>query len=154
LRAKGRRKIVLLSGDARAPVEAVARHCGIDEAIAEVLPHEKADVVKSLKAKGRKGARVGDGINDAPARALADVRIPLHGATAVARETADVVLLDGGLERLPEVFTLSRDAMNRVRTVVGIVIVPNAAAIAIGALGLINPITAAVLNNGSTIAAA
>jgi Cu2+-exporting ATPase len=154
LRAGGRRKIILLSGDARAPVEAVARHCGIDEAIAEVLPHEKAEVVKSLKAKGRKVAMVGDGINDAPALALADVGISLHGATAVACETADVVLLEGGLDRLPEVFALSRDAMKRVREVMGIVIVPNAGAIAIGALGLINPITAAVLNNGSTIAAA
>jgi heavy metal translocating P-type ATPase len=154
LRDGGRRKIVLLSGDARAPVEAVARHCGIDEAVAEVLPHEKASVVKALKANGRKVAMVGDGINDAPALALADVGISLHGATAVARETADVVLLDGGLERLPEVFTLSRDAMKRVRDVLGIVIAPNAAAIVVGALGFISPVTASVLNNGSTIAAA
>jgi Cu2+-exporting ATPase len=154
LRAKGRRKIVLLSGDARAPVEAVARHCGIDEAIAEVLPHEKAEVVKALKAKGRKVAMVGDGINDAPALALADVGISLHGATAVARETADVVLLEGGLERLPKVFALSKDAMGRVKKGLSIVIVPNAAAIVAGALGLITPVIAVVLNNGSTIAAA
>jgi len=154
LRDGGRRKVVLLSGDARAPVEAVARHCGVDEAIAEVLPHEKADVVRALKAQGRKVAMIGDGINDAPALALADVGISLDGATAVAQETADVVLLDGGIARLPQAFDLSRETMKRVHNGILIVIVPNVAAIAMGAMGLINPIAAAMLNNGSTIAAA
>src|SRR5262249_7690589 len=130
LRDRGRRKIMLLSGDARAPVEAVARHCGIDEAVAEVLPHEKAEVVKKLKAKGRKVAMVGDGINDAPALALADVGISLHGATAVARETADVVLLEGGLDRLPGRVNPSRDALRRGRTPPGTVLFPHAAAVA------------------------
>src|SRR5262249_3113298 len=67
LRAGGRRRVLLLSGDARAPVEAIARHCGIDDAIGEVLPQDKADIVRKLKAEGRKVAMVGDGINDAPA---------------------------------------------------------------------------------------
>jgi Cu2+-exporting ATPase len=154
LRDGGRRHVILLSGDARAPVEAIARRCGIDEAIGEVLPHDKAEVVRRLKSRGKKVAMVGDGINDAPALALADVGISLHGGTEVALETADVVLLEGGLERLPEVFALSHQAMRRVREVLGIVLVPNAIAIAAGAVGLINPMIAATLNNGSTIAAA
>jgi Cu2+-exporting ATPase len=153
LREGGRRHVILLSGDARAPVEAIARRCGIDEAIGEVLPHDKAEVVRSLKGRGKKVAMVGDGINDAPALALADVGVSLHGGTEVALETADVVLLEGGLERLPEVFALSDEAMRRVRQVLGVVIVPNAVAIVTGALGLINPMVAATLNNGSTIAA-
>ena len=154
LKANGRRRILLLSGDARAPVEAIARHVGIDEAIAEVLPENKADVVRRLKAEGRKVAMVGDGINDAPALAVADIGISLHGGTDVALETADVVLLEGGLARLPAVFEVADEAMARVKQVLGVVLVPNAIAIAAGALGFINPVMAAVVNNGSTIAAA
>jgi P-type Cu2+ transporter len=151
LKAGGRRRILLLSGDARAPVEAIARLVGVDEAIAEVLPENKADVVRRLKAQGRKVAMVGDGINDSPALAVADVGISLHGGTAVALETADVVLLEGGLERLPVVFGVADDTMVRVKQVVGIVLAPNALAIAAGAFGLINPMVAAIVNNGSTV---
>jgi Cu2+-exporting ATPase len=154
LRAGGRRRVLLLSGDARAPVEAIARQVGIDDAIAEVLPEDKAEVVRRLKAEGRKVAMVGDGINDAPALALADVGISLHGGTDVALETADVVLLEGGLTRLPTVFQIADDAMARVRQVLGLVLVPNAVAIGAGAVGLLNPVMAAVINNGSTILAA
>ncbi|HEY8041236.1 MAG TPA: heavy metal translocating P-type ATPase [Polyangiaceae bacterium] len=154
LKAGGRRRVLLLSGDAQAPVEAIARVVGIDEAVAEVLPANKADVVRRLRAEGRKVAMVGDGINDAPALAEADVGISLHGGTDVALETADVVLLEGGLARLPAVFGVADDAMARVKQVLGIVLVPNALAIAAGALGFINPVLAAVVNNGSTIAAA
>jgi cation transport ATPase len=72
----------------------------------------------------------------------------------VALETADVVLLEGGLERLPRIFALADQAMGRVREVLGIVLVPNALAIGAGAIGLLTPALAAVINNGSTIAAA
>ena len=153
LKANGRRRILLLSGDARAPVEAIAREVGIDEAIGEVLPADKSEVVRRLKSEGRKVAMVGDGSNDAPALAVADIGISLQGGTDVALETADVVLLEGGLERLPAVFKVADDAMKRVKEVLGVVLVPNALAIAAGAFGLINPITAAIINNGSTIAA-
>jgi len=154
LKAGGRRRVILLSGDARAPVEAIARRLGIDEAIGEVLPEEKAAVISRLKSEGRKVAMVGDGINDAPALAVADIGISLHGGTDVALETADVVLLEGGLERLPVVFRVADEAMERVKQVLGLVLVPNALAIGAGALGFINPVMAAVINNGSTIAAA
>jgi len=154
LQSNGRRRILLLSGDARAPVEAIAAEVGIDEAIGELLPENKADVVRRLKTEGRKVAMVGDGINDAPALAVADVGISLHGGTDVALETADVVLLEGGLERLPVVFGVADEAMARVKRVLGMVLVPNAIAIAAGALGFINPVMAAIVNNGSTVAAA
>jgi P-type Cu2+ transporter len=127
---------------------------GIDEAIAEVLPADKADLVRRLRAEGRRVAMVGDGINDAPALAVADVGISLHGGTDVALETADVVLLEGGLERMPGLFALADEAMGRVKQVLGIVLVPNALAIAAGALGFLTPALAATINNGSTIAAA
>jgi Cu2+-exporting ATPase len=154
LRANGRRRVVLLSGDAQRPVDAIARMVGIDEAIAEVLPEQKAEIVRRLKSEGRRVAMVGDGINDAPALAVADVGVSLRGGTDVALETADVVLLEGGLERLPRIFQVADEAMARVKQVLGVVLVPNAIAIVAGALGFINPIMAATVNNGSTIIAA
>jgi len=154
LKADGRRCVILMSGDARASVLAVARSIGIDQAYAEMLPQDKADHVRSLQRAGKVVAMIGDGINDAPALAVADVGISLDGGTDVALETADVVLLDGGLQKLPDAFLVADDAMRRVRRGLGLVIVPNAAAILLGALGLLTPGVAAIVNNGSTVAAA
>jgi Cu2+-exporting ATPase len=154
LRAGGRRRTVLLSGDGRAPVEAVARAVGVDEARAELLPEEKVAFVREAQRAGRIVAMVGDGINDAPALTAADVGISLHGSTDVAVEAADVVLMEGGLGRLSVAFDAGEQAMGRVRQGVGIVVVPNAVAIVLGALGIINPMIATVANNGSTLVAA
>jgi Cu2+-exporting ATPase len=154
LRAGGRRRIVLLSGDAPGPVASVAKAVGADEFVAEMLPEDKAAYVKDLQKRGHTVAMVGDGINDAPALALSDVGISLHGGTDVALETADVVLLEGGLERIVVAFETGDRAMAMVRRGLGIVIAPNAAAIVLGALGLINPAIAAAVNNGTTVVAA
>jgi heavy metal translocating P-type ATPase len=154
LKANGRREVILMSGDARAPVLAVARAIGIDQAFAEMLPEDKAERVRALQRAGKTVAMIGDGINDAPALAVADVGVSLDGGTDVALETADVVLLDGGLLKLPDAFALADDAMKRVRRGLGFVIVPNAVAIVLGAVGLLSPGAAALVNNGSTVAAA
>jgi Cu2+-exporting ATPase len=153
LQAGGRRQVVLMSGDARASVEAVARAVGADCFHAEMLPEDKAARVRDLQKQGKTVAMVGDGINDAPALAVADVGISLHGGTDVALETADVVLLEAGLTKLPDAFALADDAMRRVRRGLGYVIVPNAVAIVLGAVGLLAPGSAALVNNGSTVAA-
>ena len=151
--AGGRRKAVLLSGDNPDVVANVAREVGIAEAQGGLLPEHKADYVKKLKAAGHVVAMIGDGVNDAPALALADVGISIAGSTPVALETADVVLLEGGLARLEGAFRVSDEAMRKVRQNLGIIIAPNAIAIALGALGLITPPIAALINNGATILA-
>jgi heavy metal translocating P-type ATPase len=153
LRDNGRRQVVLLSGDSPEVVKNVARAVGIDEAVGGLLPEQKADYVSRMRAAGCVVAMVGDGINDAPALAAADVGISIAGSTDVALETADVVLLDGGLARIEKAFQISDRAMSSVRQNLGIIIVPNAIAIALGAFGLIAPPMAAIINNGATFLA-
>jgi Cu2+-exporting ATPase len=153
LRDNGRRQVVLLSGDSPEVAENLARAVGIDKAVGGLLPEQKADYVRKLRAAGRVVAMVGDGINDAPALAAADVGISIAGSTDVALETADVVLLDGSLARLEKAFQISERTMSRVRQNLGIIVVPNSIAIALGAFGLINPPMAAIINNGTTFLA-
>jgi Cu2+-exporting ATPase len=154
LKAGGRRQVILMSGDAAGPVASIAARVGVDRALPELLPEDKAQHIKALQREGRTVAMVGDGINDAPALAVADVGISLEGGTDVALETADVVLLEGGLRKLPDAFATADRAMRHVHRGLGLVIVPNAIAIGLGAAGLITPGVAAAVNNGSTIVAA
>jgi Cu2+-exporting ATPase len=149
LRAR-KRRVVLLSGDAREQVEAVARAVGVDEAMYEMLPEDKARYVRALQAEGRTVAMVGDGINDAPALSIADVGVSLHGGTEVALETADVVLRSG-LGALVTAIDTSERAMKHVKRGLALVIVPNAVAIVAGAVGVLAPPLAAVINNGTTV---
>jgi len=153
LQSDGRRKLVLLSGDSTEVVKNLAREVGIDEAVGGLLPHEKAEYIKRLQAEGRIVAMVGDGINDAPALAVADVGISIAGSTDVALEAADVVLLSGGLARLDKALRVSDRALSSVRQNLGIIVVANAIAIFLGAFGFIGPPLAAVINNGATFLA-
>jgi Cu2+-exporting ATPase len=141
---------VLLSGDNPEVVKNLARTVGIDEAVGGLLPEQKAEYVRRMQAAGCVVAMVGDGINDAPAMAEADVGISIAGSTDVALETADVVLLEGGIARIEEAFQIGDRAMSAVRRSMGMIIVPNAIAIGLGALGLIAPPMAAIINNGAT----
>jgi Cu2+-exporting ATPase len=153
LREGNRREVVLMSGDVHRIASSMGTRLGLDRVIGELLPADKAKEVRAMQAGGRVVAMVGDGINDAPALALADVGISLSGSTAVALETADVVLLEGGLARLPRAFELADAAMGRVRRALALVLAPNVVAIVLGALGLMPPAAAAAINNGSTVIA-
>ena len=114
LRAAGLR-LVMLTGDSRATAESVARKLGIDEVIADVLPEHKAEVVQRLKSEGRRVAMAGDGVNDAPALAAADVGIAMGAGTDIAIESAGITLVQGDLRAIVRARRLSRATMRNIR---------------------------------------
>jgi Cu+-exporting ATPase len=108
-------RIVMLTGDSRATAEAVARRLGIDEVHAEVLPNQKGEIVKELQKQGRIVAMAGDGINDAPALAQAQVGIAMGTGTDIAMESAGVTLVKGDLRGIAKARRLSQGTMHNIR---------------------------------------
>lgn len=148
--------IHLLTGDKGPVAKAIASTIGIEtvNTHAELFPEEKAAVVRELRAEGRNVAFVGDGVNDLPALAYADVSVSFGGATDVARETADIVLMDNDLRGLPEAIAIARRALTICRQNIGVVAGTNLTALGVATAGVIGPVSAAVVHNGSTIVAA
>jgi Cu+-exporting ATPase len=144
LREEGLR-VVMLTGDSRTTAEAVARTLGIDEIIAEVLPEQKADVVKRLQAEGRRVAMAGDGINDAPALAQADVGVAMGTGTDVAMQSAGVTLVKGDLGGLVRARRLSRATMANIRQNLAFAFGYNALGIPVAA-GVLYPLTGLLLS--------
>ncbi len=131
-------RLVMASGDSRTNAEIVARKLGIDEVVAEVLPAGKGEVIKGLQEGGHRVAMAGDGINDAPALALADVGIAMGTGTDVAIQSADVALVRGDLKGIARALKLSRATMRNIRQNLFFALVYNALGVPIAA-GILYP---------------
>jgi Cu2+-exporting ATPase len=154
LHNRGIKSVILLTGDNTTAAKAVALQLGIDEVYAEALPSEKADIVTRLQAEGRTVAMVGDGINDSPALAYADVGIAMRNGADVARESADIVLMQDDLWKIVSAFEISDGAMSLVRENFGIIAGLNTLALGLAIpTGLVSPAVIAMISNGSAILA-
>jgi Cu+-exporting ATPase len=138
-------RVVMLTGDNRATAEAVARRLGIDEVIAEVLPAQKSAAVEQLQKNGRIVAMAGDGINDAPALARAQVGVAMGAGADVAVESADVTLVQGDLRGIVRAIKLSRATMRNIRQNLFFAFVYNVVGVPIAA-GVLYPIVGLLLN--------
>jgi Cu2+-exporting ATPase len=146
--------LVMLTGDNAAAAKYVAAALAIKEFHAEMLPHEKAEVVQDLRKKGRVVAMVGDGINDAAALSYADVGIAMKNGTDLARESAHVVLIHDDLSRIVTAIDIARNAVKLVHQNYSIVVGLNIFALALSlAGGLVRPEITALISNGSAVVA-
>ncbi|GGD06917.1 heavy metal translocating P-type ATPase [Pontibacillus salipaludis] len=132
-------ELVMLTGDNERTAQAIASQVGIDRVIAEVVPEQKAEEVRKLQESGKSVAMVGDGINDAPALAVADIGIAIGTGTDVAIEAADVTILGGELTLIPKAIRISHQTMKNIRQNLFWALAYNTAGIPVAALGLLAP---------------
>ncbi len=132
----------MLTGDKQATADAIAAEAGIAEVHASQRPQDKAAYIQHQQAAGRRVAMVGDGINDAPALAVADVSFAMGAGADIAIDTADVTLMHGNLQHLADALRLARATLGKIRQNLFFAFVYNVLGIPLAALGLLNPVLA------------
>lgn len=151
LKDMGIKHVVMLTGDTYKTAERIAQEAGIDEFGADLLPEDKYEYLKKLKAEGRTIAMVGDGINDSPALNLADVGLAMGQGSDIAKEVADIVLSDTNLRSLINLRILSEGLTERLTSSFKNVMCFNSGLLALGITGVITPQASSFLHNASTI---
>jgi Cu+-exporting ATPase len=142
---------VLLTGDHAATAAAVAAEVGIDRVVSDVLPEGKVDEVRRLQGEGRVVAMVGDGVNDAPALATADLGLAMGTGTDAAMQASDLTLVRGDLRAAPDAIKLSRSVLATIKGNLFWAFAYNVAAIPLAAAGLLNPIIAGLAMAASSL---
>jgi Cd2+/Zn2+-exporting ATPase len=152
LKRLGIRDVIMITGDNPRTAEYIARELGIDRFFAEVLPQDKLKIIRSLQSEGRKVMYAGDGVNDAPALAAADIGVAMGLAgTDVALETASVGLMADEIERLPQIIDLSRKSLGVIRQNVIFSMSMNVLAVVLGGFGIIGPVVGALMHEFSAL---
>lgn len=144
-------KVVMMTGDNKKTAKAVAKIVGVDEYYAEVLPEDKADFIRSEKAKGRKVIMIGDGVNDSPALSEADAGIAINTGAAIAKEIADITIASENLFEIVTLRKLSEALMARIHRNYRFIVSFNLMLIILGVSGVILPTTSALFHNMSTL---
>jgi len=149
----GVKQVIMLTGDVEQVAKPVCDSLGIDKCYAEMLPEQKAEVVKDLKEQGHTVAFVGDGINDSVALSYADIGISVKGGADIAKETAGVILLNENLLNIPKAFEISKETIGLIKESYWIVGSFNVFAYAMAAFGLASPVLTTLISNGSAVVA-
>lgn len=152
LRELGITRMVMLTGDQESAARSVCESLGIDEFRAQVLPADKAALVEAYRSGGHKLIMVGDGVNDSPALAAADVSVAMKDASDLAREVADITLLSSDLRDLADLRRLSRGMLDRIAANYRAILMVNSALLLLGVTGVLRPTVTALLHNTSTMA--
>ena len=151
MKRSGARRIVMLTGDHRMVADSIASRIGVDEVASDLLPSEKVDHVKRLKLDGVV-MMVGDGINDAPALATADVGVAMGlTGTDIAMETAGITLSTNSLDRVPKLLRIGRETMRIVKLNIAFAMLVNAVGIVLSASGVVSPLVASVIHEGNAL---
>ena len=151
LRQLGIEHVIMLTGDSESGAKASSKALGITEYESQVLPEDKSRIIEDLKEQGRTVIMVGDGINDSPALAIADVSVSMKHSSDIAREVADISLLSDDLYDLVTLRKLSEGMLDKITRNYHNIVVVNGSLLALGVLGVIHPSTSSIIHNLSTM---